>query len=49
MNAEDFYEQFKEALKFLGVPWGEKEKVTVTIFDKSIRFAYLNKECGFEL
>jgi len=29
MNAEDFYEQFKQALKLMGVRWGEKELVRV--------------------
>ena len=49
MNAEDFYEFFKDALKYLGVTWDEKANVTVTISGKSIRFACHGKECEFEI
>jgi len=31
VNADDFYEEFKAALKYLDVPWGEKERVTVAV------------------
>lgn len=31
MNAEDFYEEFKAALKHLGTEWGDKESVQVFI------------------
>lgn len=34
MNAEEFYEEFKEAIKFLGVNWGEKEKIFVSLETK---------------
>lgn len=31
MNAETFYEEFKAALTYLGVSWGDKEQVAVCV------------------
>lgn len=31
MNAEQFYERFKEAIKFIGYSWGEKEEIEIFI------------------
>lgn len=34
MNADDFYENFKQSLSFLGPGWFEKEKITCRISDE---------------
>lgn len=39
-NADDFYEAFKDALKWLGPGWSEKEKVTVSIHDGKFVMTY---------
>lgn len=39
MNAEEFYEEFKETLKFLGVGWGDKHLVTVEIVDNELKMS----------
>lgn len=49
MNAEDFYEHLKDALRFLGVSWGDKHLVAVSIVGGSVRLAYEGKECNFEV
>lgn len=33
MDGEEFYQEFKNALDYLGVSWGEKEKVQVWVAD----------------
>lgn len=40
MNVEAFYEQLKEVLTFLDVPWGRKEEVSLWIEGGSIRFQH---------
>lgn len=40
MNGEDFYEEFKLALNYLGLKWGEKDKAIVTIDSGRIVFTH---------
>lgn len=40
MNADFFYEEFKAALKFLGLEWGQKELATVTVADGCLVITY---------
>ena len=49
MNAEDFYEEFKQALKFLDVPWGEKELVTVDVRYGRFVMAYDGRDVSFKV
>lgn len=34
MNGEEFYEEFKEAIKFLGLGWHEKDKIFIALENK---------------
>ena len=43
MNADDFYEEFKNSLAFLGLQWGHKELALVSIKGESIVFSYGTK------
>ena len=43
MNADDFYEEFKNALDFLGLQGGHKELALVSIKGESIVFSYGTK------
>jgi hypothetical protein len=45
MNAADFYEHFKEALKYFGVAWGEMDQVVVDIVDGKFVMTAANKSC----
>lgn len=40
MNGDDFYEKFKDALRFFELSWGEKEKLIVTATADKIWFSY---------
>lgn len=42
MNAAEFYQEFKNALNALGVPWGRMELVNVTIEGDKIRYSLDN-------
>lgn len=33
MDGEQFYEEFKAVLKFFELEWGQKEQLTVTVYD----------------
>lgn len=48
MTADVFYEQFKDALKFLGVSWGQMELVTVTC-DGGITFSYDGRSVSLDI
>ena len=48
MNGEDFYEEFKEALKFIGLRWGEKDKATIEIWNGSIVISYGFRKVGID-
>jgi len=43
MNADVFYEDFKNALKHLDVPWGTMELVEVTAKDGNLYFTRDNR------
>lgn len=49
MNADDFYEHFKDALKYLGVGWGEMDQVVVTIVDGKFEMSTANKSCAIQI
>jgi hypothetical protein len=44
MNAELFYEKYKQALLFLGTKWGYKEKVQVWCDGDQFHMSYDGKE-----
>ena len=48
MNADDFYEYFKDALKYLGVDWGSMDEVVVDIVDSKFVMTTANKSCILE-
>ena len=43
MSAEHFYEEFKNALDFLGVKWGYKEKVCTWVDGDQFHMSYDGK------
>ena len=43
MNADEFYEEFKNSLDFLGLGWADKELALVSIKGESIIFSYGTK------
>lgn len=43
MNGYDFFEEFKNSLTFLGLTWGDKAVVDVSVKGDSIIFSYGNK------
>lgn len=49
MNGEEFYQNFKEALAFLGLDWGDKNEMTVKIEDGKIWFTHGDRSAGFKL
>lgn len=49
MNAEDFYAELKNALRFFGVEWGNKEAVKITAEKGVIVFSYANLEVRVKL
>ena len=40
MNGEQFYEEFKNALKYLGLGWGDASAMTVYIHEQDLYFSY---------
>jgi hypothetical protein len=55
MNAEQFYAEFKHALKSLGAEWGDMDKVKVSVnSDQDFRMEYAGRrfefgmECDYE-
>lgn len=49
MNGEDFYSEFKEALRFLQSSWGEKQHVTVWCEGDSFHMASDGREIKIAL
>ena len=49
MNAENFYEEFKEALKYLGVGWGNKNLIEVKIKKDKLVMKYGGKEVHIKI
>lgn len=49
MNAELFYETFKEGLAFLGVGFHNKDLVKVSIKDGFFSMSYSGKSCEIKL
>lgn len=49
MDCEDFYEGMKNALKALGIDWGKKMDVEVSIFGDRIYFSHQDEEFSFKI
>lgn len=49
MNAETFYEYFKDALVYLDVSWGDKADVTVYLDGTKLVFEYCGKTASVNL
>jgi len=49
MNANEFYEEFKAALKYLGLTWGLMELATIKIDGEYIVMDYADKRVTFKV
>lgn len=49
MTADDLYEELKEALKYLGLRFHERDQVKVTIVDNELVFTYRGKSISFDI
>jgi hypothetical protein len=49
MNGADFYEHFKDALKYLGLDWSQMNQVVVSIVDGKFTMIAAGKSCTLEL
>lgn len=49
MNAEQFYQSFKDALSYLGYSWGDKDKVRVWLQDGHVWFEADGRTASFEV
>jgi hypothetical protein len=49
MNGEDFYEEFKDVLRYFGLSWSDKEQVKVYVEHSRLVFEFDNKKCTMEL
>jgi len=49
MNAEEFYEHFKEALKYLELDWSEMDQAVVSFVDGKFTMIAAGKSCTLEL
>jgi hypothetical protein len=49
MNAADFYEHFKDALKYLGLSWGQMDQAVVNIVDGKFVMTTAGKSCTLEM
>lgn len=49
MNGELFYEEFKNALRFLGVPWGDMRSVTVYVDGYLLCFEHGGRKITVEM
>ena len=47
MNAEQFYDEYKNCLNFLGVKWGEKELATVSVKEGWVVISYDGRQATF--
>lgn len=43
MTAEDFYNDFKEALQILNIPWGQMKEVAVFVEGNVVKYYSENK------
>ena len=48
MNAEQFYEEFKSGLSYLGVRWGDMSQVEVWVEDDTFYMMLDGKQVSFE-
>ena len=48
MNAEQFYEEFKASLSYLGVRWGDMAQVEVWVEDDTFYMALDGKQTSLE-
>jgi hypothetical protein len=46
MNADDFYEEFKNALDYLGLKWGEKAVAKVQLRNDAVVLSWGNREAA---
>ena len=49
MNAQEYYEFMKEALRVFGLRWGEMDKMTLSIDGQRLVLSYKNLEFGVHL
>lgn len=49
MNADEFYEDFKDALKYLGLSWGQKDLAKVWFEGGSFCLTYGGRETRVRL
>lgn len=49
MNAEEFYEEMKAGLKFLGLAWGEMNLCKVWVDSGTFHMKYGNKTVAIEV
>lgn len=49
MNADDFYEDFKDALKYLGLAWGDKHLAQVRLTAGAFCLSYGGRETRMNL
>ena len=49
MNAEEFYDEFKAALDFLGLRWGDKDKATIWVRDGYLVLSVPGREASIQL
>lgn len=49
MNADDFYQDFKDALEYLGLPWGQKQQALVWLDGEAFCLAYGGRETRVRL
>lgn len=49
MNAEDFYAEFKSALNYLGLAWGEKELAICKVAGGIFYVSYADKVASFRV
>ena len=49
MNGADFYEHFKDALKYLGLDWSQMDQAVVRIIDGKFTVTAAGKSCTLGL
>lgn len=49
MNAASFYEEFKDAIRFLGLGWGQMGSIEMWIEGSCVVMAYGGREVKFPL
>lgn len=49
MDGEAFYEEFKAALYYFGLSWGQKDQVTVFVMDGCLWFRHGTRSVRLEL